>query len=221
VLLALACGCSSASDKAPNPRPVTTTTKTTVARTTTSTVPVRSTTSIPVAGPTLRSLIPTEVPSGFPRKPDSAADTGPTDLKKAAADDVLSSDPRQALVNARFLRGYQRQWAAEGGAANIVTAAQNFLFLYQFATPEGASSYVTHWRTAILAQNTGPTPVSFSPLNIPGAIGLRASDVDGSSGVVLFAKGPYAVEALVTGRANIDQSLAASALALAQYVRLP
>jgi len=33
--------------------------------------------------------------------------------------------------------------------------------------------------------------------------------------------GPVAVQALVTGGANMDQSLAASALALAQYARLP
>ena len=213
VLLVLACGCSSASGK---PKPTTTTAATTTTTTTTTTtLPVPSTTTVPPPGPSLRSLMPTEVPSGFPRKPDSAADTGPTDLKKAAADDVLSPDARQALSTARFVRGYQRQWATADAVG------QNFIFLYQFATPAGASSYVLHWRDAILAGNTGPTPVPFSPLNIPGALGLRAFNVDGSSGVVLFAKGPYVVQALVTGGANMDQSLAASALALAQYARLP
>jgi hypothetical protein len=159
--------------------------------------------------------MPSEVPSGFPRKPDSTADTGPTDLKKAAQDDVLSPDARQLLSSAHFVRGFQRQWATADAVG------QNFIFLYQFATPQGASSYILHWRDAILAGNTGPTAVPFSPPTIPGALGLRAFNVDGSTGVVLFAKGPYAVQALVTGAANVDQSLAASTLALAQYARLP
>lgn len=154
-------------------------------------------------------------PSQYAREPDALADTGPTDLEKAALDDVVSRDPRAALVNAGFVRGYQRQWSGDN------TVGQNFIFVYQFATPAGAQSYLPTWRDAAIAGNTRAAPVPFSPTVIPGAIGLRGSDRRGSSGVVLFTKGPYAVQALVTGRPNIDQSFAVSALALAQYALLP
>jgi hypothetical protein len=163
----------------------------------------------------LASLILKDVPSQYSREPDALADTGPTDLKKAVLDDVFGQDPRAALVNAGFVRGYQRQWSSTN------TVGQNFIFVYQFATPAGAQSYLPHWRASAISGNDRATPVPFSPTNLPGAIGLRAGDRRGSSGVVLFAKGPYAVQAVVTGGPYVDQSLPASALALAQYVLLP
>ena len=215
-LVVFACGCTRGSVKAePNP-----TTTTATAPGSSSSAPVSSssssttTTSVP-AGPTLESLILKVVPSLYEREPDSLANTGPTDLDKAASDDVFSRDARGALVRAGFVRGYQRQWSSND------TVGQNFIFVYQFATPAGAKSYLPTWRAAAVSGSTRAAPVPFTPTNIPDAIGLRALDGRGSSGVVLFAKGPYAVQALVTGRPRIDQSSPATILALAQYALLP
>jgi len=220
-MVVVASGCSSGSK--PNASPTTTAPATSVpASTSTSTtkpVPTSSTTTttFPGEGPGLETLILTTAPSGFPRMPDSAAETGPTDLKKAALDDVLSSPAaaRAVLVGAGFVRGYQRQWATSNGVG------QNFIFLYQFATPEGATGYLQHWQAALAIQNTAATPVAFTPTGIPGAIGVHAGNVDGSSGAVLFTKGPYAVEAIVTGGPSLNQSGSTQALAQAQYAALP
>jgi hypothetical protein len=175
-----------------------------------------TTTTVPAAGPGLDSLILVTAPSGFPRKPDSAAETGPTDLHKAANDDVFRfALARSVLVGAGFIRGYQRQWATSNGVG------QNFVFLYQFATPEGAQGYLQHWQAALALQNTGATPVPFTPAGIAGAIGVHAGDAFGSSGAVLFSKGPYAVEAIVTGGPRLNQSQSAQTLAQAQFAALP
>ena len=212
-LVVLACGCTRGAGKA-EPDPTTTTA---TAPGSSSSAPVSSsssTTSVPV-GSTLEPLILKVVPSLYVREPDSLANTGPTDLDKAASDDAVTRDARGALVRAGFVRGYQRQWSSND------TIGQNFIFVYQFATPAGARSYLPTWRAAAISGSTRAPPVPFTPTNVPDAIGLRAADARGSSGVVLFAKGPYAVQALVTGRSRIDQSSHATALALAQYVLLP
>jgi hypothetical protein len=155
-------------------------------------------------------------PSGFERKPDSLAETGPTDLEKAVLDDALSPevDARRALTTAGFLRGYQRQWSTEPAVS------QNFLYVYQFATPEGAAQYLSHWSAAATAGASRAAPVPFTP-TVPGWIGLKANDDRGSSGVVLFSKGPYAVQAVSTGATGIDQADPTTALAFAQYALLP
>ena len=97
------------------------------------------------------------------------------------------------------------------------------MFLYRFATPEGARAYVQHWRVTLIDTNTGGAPItSFEPPLIPDAVGISAIDPkQGSTGVVLFAKGQYAVQALVIGGPSIDQSGGASDMAYAQYQRLP
>ena len=155
-------------------------------------------------------------PSNFPRKADSFADTGPVDLDKAVLDDALTgeSDARQALLAAGFLRGYQRQWSTEDGVG------QNFVFVYQFATPEGAASYLVHWQAVAFGGPTRGALVPFTPI-LPGAIGLKGNDARGSSGAVLFSKGPYAVQAVSTGKSGIDQALPTGELAFAQYALLP
>ncbi len=174
-------------------------------------------TTAPAGVAQLGDLVLSSAPSGFVLQPDDQAQTGPTNLAKAATDDVWVQDTnaaRQILRGAGFLHGYQRQWQSTDGVD------QNFIFLYQFATPEGAASYVQHWQETIGAHSPFPlTP--FSPAYVPGGIGLAGSDNNGSSAQVLFSKGPYAVQAVVTGQPLTDQSGAAGALALAQYARLP
>jgi hypothetical protein len=211
-LVVIACGCSGGSGKT-----VPTTTvrpPTSQNPTTTSTRPTPTTDTIP--GPELEPLIVDTAPSGLERKPDALADTGPTDLDKAVQDDALSRerDARRALALNGFLRGYQRQWSTGDGVG------QNFVYVYQFATPEGAAAYLSHWRSAAIAGTTRAAPVPFTP-SLPGAIGLNARDNRGSSGIVLFSKGPYAVQAISTGISQVDQAQPATDLAFAQYARLP
>ena len=90
-----------------------------------------------VAGPDLAKLIPSSVPSGFTQVPDDVADTGPANITKAAQDD-LDRNGAAILRQAGFLQGYQRTWTKPGGGGD-----DNILLLYQFATPEGASSTPT------------------------------------------------------------------------------
>ena len=228
--LGLLCGCSSSHSAKPpatttTVATTTTTTSTTSAPSTTSTTTAGSTTTTVAAGPTLASLILKDAPSKYQLQPESAADTGPTGLHKAALDDVLNSPGAATAILRRdgFVAGYQRQWASAGNVD------QNFIFLYQFATPAGAQAYVQHWAAAIEGANSGTAPVAFTPALVPGATGLRAQDADGAQGVVLFAKGPYAVQALSTISAQYnakkptypDQSVPASLLAAAQYILLP
>ena len=118
------------------------------------------------------------------------------------------------------MAGYQRQWTSAGVDGN--TTSQDYLFLYRFRTPQGAAAYAQHWRLTLLNTTTSETPLqSFTPPFIPDANGLSLADKQGSIGVVLFAKGQYAVQALVNGGPSIDQSGPASDMAYAQYQRLP
>jgi hypothetical protein len=210
-LVVLACGCSSGSGKA---APTTTVRAPTSTDSTTTTRPTPTTDTIP--GPALEPLVLDTAPSGLERKPDSLADTGPTDLEKAVLDDALSDedDARLALTANGFLRGYQRQWSTGDGVG------QNFVYVYQFRTPEGAAAYLSHWRSAAISGATRAAPVPFTPA-LPGAIGLKANDARGSSGVVLFSKGPYAVQAISTGVGGVDQGQPTTDLAFAQYALLP
>jgi hypothetical protein len=184
----------------------------------------------PTAAPTtpttppvsLASLILDTVPSGYQRQADDVGQTGPTNLAQAALDDV-SPTARRALLVTGFVNGYQRQWTSTDG----YTIDQ--VFLYEFSTPKGAQGYAQHWHDTLLSSNAGgPALQSFTPPFLPaGALGLQGQDKSGSTGVVMFAAGNYAVEATVNGGvaavgdAPADQSGPATSLAVAQYQRLP
>jgi hypothetical protein len=165
-------------------------------------------------------LIVSTVPSGYARLPDDVGQTGPTDINKAASDDN-SSTARHALVVTGFVTGYQRQWTSPDG----FTIDQ--VFLYQFQTAKGAQGYAQHWQATLLSTNQGVALQSFTAALIPGASGLEGTDKTGSTAVVMYAKGPYAVEATVNagtalpGAVAANQSSAATAIAAAQYARLP
>jgi hypothetical protein len=204
---------------------VTTAPAATVATSTTTTIPPTTTTAAPVTQPTapatgLAALILTTVPSGYTRQNDDVGDTGPTDITKAALDDV-STNARRALLVTGFVDGYQRQWASGDG----FTLDQ--IFLYEFETPKGAQGYAQHWYDTLLSSNQGVALKSFTPAFVPGGLGLQAEQAKiGSTGVVMFAKGNYAVEATVnsgslTGNTPVDASGPATALAVAQYQLLP
>ena len=174
-------------------------------------------TTVPPEG-SLASLLITSVPSGFVQQIDAVADTGPTDLAKAALDD-LSINARRALLVTGFVRGYQRQWT--GLDAEQKKDSQNFIYLYQFQSAKGATGYAEHWRVTDI-QNAGKvTPSTFSPAYMPGSVGLRIQDKTGSTGVVIFSKGVYAVRAIVNGAATTNPAGAVTQLAEAEYVKLP
>jgi hypothetical protein len=203
---------------------------TTSAASTTSTLPGPSTTTSPVTAPPpvtptgLAGLILVDAPDGFVRKADADADTGPTSFTKAADDD-LSKDAPSALRSAGFVRGYQRQWT---GTVKPGYGTLDFIFLYEFETPEGAAQYAQHWLSTLAIQNPGGAPLEeFTPAFIPGAIGRKVQDAatpqanGGSTGIVIFVKGVYAVQAFVNGGPGVDESGPVSQLAAAQYLRLP
>ncbi len=221
-LIAVAAAYSSSNGSAKAPATTTRPAASSTTGSSTSTTVAPST--VPTTPPplSLPALILSEVPGGFALQPDDVADTGPTNLAKAALDDVgcnATCNARKVLVDAGFVRGYQRQWT--GVDANGDALNQDFVFLYQFRTPEGAQAYAQHWRVTLLTTNQGAALLSFTPALIPGANGLRVQDKLGSTGIVFFAKGPYAVQALVNGGPDIDQSGPASQLAAQQYLRLP
>ena len=180
--------------------------------------PTTGGTTVP-APPSLADLVLGTAPPGFVQEADKIADTGPTNLAKAADDDV-SRDARHVLQSSGFEAGYQRQWTSVDAIGN--TSTQDFVFLYRFATPEGAQAFTQHWRLDLLSLGQSAPVQSFSPPFIPGAIGLSVVDKkQGSTGVVLFAKGQYAVQALVSSALSVDESGPVSEMAFAQYQRLP
>lgn len=214
--MALAAACSSSAGSSPP----TTTVGSTIP-------PPRHTTTTAKGGPPtttpgdpLAALILGDIPF-YTRQPDDIADTGPTDLAKATLDDVgcnLGCAARRELTSAGFEHGFQRQWSNVDSSG---AQTQAFIFLYRFHTPAGAARYAQHWRDTLLTTNQGAAVQEFTPANLPGASGLRVSDKAGSSGVVIVAKGQYAVKSQVTGGPDVDQSGPAGALAALQYARLP
>ena len=220
-LVALAGACSS-SQKFAN-RDATTST---VSRPTVDTKAPSPTTAPPVTAPPglstplLSTLVLNTAPPGYTLQPDSVGDTGPTALAKAARD-AFRIDARQSLVQAGFVRGYQRLWRSVDATGTALD--QDFIFLYEFDSPEGAQQFAEHWRQTLL-ETKGKAPLdSFAPAYLPGAVGLKTQDakVGGSTGVVIATKGVYAIEARVNGGPATDQSGPATQLALAQSQLLP
>ena len=94
-----------------------------------------------------------------------------------------------------FVDGYQRQWTSSPDGYTI-----DQIFLYEFQTPEGrARATRSTGGTPCVQTNSGSPLQTFTPAFIPGAFGLQAQGKTGSTAVVMFAKGIYAVEATVNG----------------------
>jgi hypothetical protein len=172
--------------------------------------------TVPPVG-SLASLLITSVPDGFPQQIDTVADTGPTDLAKAAQDDN-STNARRALLVTGFVRGFQRLWTGVDSDSND---SQNFIFLYEFQSAKGAQGYADHWRITDVQNASGAAPTTFSPAYMPGSVGLRIQDKTGSTGVVIFSKGVYAVRAIVNGGSRANPAGAVTQLALKEYTLLP
>jgi hypothetical protein len=187
----------------------TTATTTTASTSSTSTTP----STIASAYASIAALMLTDAPSGFLIQPDRVADTGATNLAKALQDDV-SRDAGNVLRGAGFVRGYQRAWVDATGVR------QNVVYLYEFATPQGAASYAAH-RSATIASLPSRGPVKEFPAFLAGAVGWHSESAVSSFGAVVVPKGVYYVEATSSDGAKVDQSNFAIMLADAQLKRLP
>jgi hypothetical protein len=161
----------------------------------------------------LAALMLTSVPRGLALEPDKDADTGATNLAKAIQD-AVAADAATVLQGAGFVAGYQRSWA------DADQTQHDTVFLYQFATPAGASKYVAG-RVAELNSVNAALQLSAFPVLIAGAVGLHGESATSSFGVVVFPKGVYVVEAVSTDASPQNQSINAVALASAQLQRLP
>jgi hypothetical protein len=225
-LVALGAACSSgSSDGEAAPPSTTAAPKATRAPTTAKSSTTTTTRPKSLPPDALQNLILSDVPAGYKLQDEELADTGPTNLTKAALEDVGctgSCDARRELTSAGFVDGYERQWTHIDDAGTTVD--QDFIYLFEFETADGAQQYAQHWQETLLNTGQSSKLQAFTPAGIPGAVGLRVSDTNkfgGSTGVVIFAKGPYAVRAVVNGGPNVDQSGPTTSLASQQYQRLP
>ena len=161
----------------------------------------------------LASKLIAAVPAGYVQQPDSVGDTGPSDLAKAARDDG-QPDATQTLTSDGFVAGYQRLWRK--GNTQIID------FLYQFSSDSGAGAYLQRSLAGLARGDNGVTPSRFTVSGVPGANGFSESVPPASGGgsafVVVFAKGPYLAQVVLSGP---DASVAAATpLAAGQYGRL-
>jgi hypothetical protein len=178
------------------------------------TVPVVASTS-PVTSAAvpdpLEPLLITAVPAGYVQQADSVGDTGPSDLAKAISDDG-NADAQTVLTKDGFVHGYQRLWQ-NAGQNQIV------LFLYQFSAAAGATSYAERSVSQVTSDPSVKT-TSFSVPGVPTAVGLEATDSNGSGAVVVFDKGVYLVQIAVNGATPTGLAALAQQVAADQYKRL-
>lgn len=164
----------------------------------------------PSADP-LDSLLITSVPSGYSRQADDVGDTGASDLAKAVNDDGRT-DARAILINAGFVRGYQRLWQSDSEHQIVV-------FIYQFKTAEGADSFNTDGLNRIRSDSTiqsAPFPIT----GIPGAVGLSATGTTNSGAAAFFTKGVYMVQIHVVDPSVPTSEKVAQQVAADQFARL-
>ncbi len=159
----------------------------------------------------LESLLITSVPPGYSREPDDVGDTGASDIAKAASDDGRT-DAKARLINAGFVRGYQRLWQRDSGHEIVV-------FIYQFKTPDGAVSFNTDGLDRIRADSTIQSK-AFPITGVPDAVGLSATGTTYKGAAVFFTKGVYMVQIHVVDPSVASSEKVAQQIAADQYARL-
>ena len=165
--------------------------------------------SVSTAAQALARLLLNGLPPGYQQAPDSAGQTGPSDLAKAADDDGGPA-AKQVLMFDQFVAGYQRMWTR--GNSQIIE------FLYEFGTPRGAVAYGERQLAGDATAPSGDQLTPFAVPNIPGARGFAISGSDGPADVVLFTRAGFLVQIVINGT---DASApAAATLAAEQYNRL-
>lgn len=162
----------------------------------------------------LEALITDTVPEGFTQEPDTAGDTGPSDLAKAVRDDGLD-DAREVLTRFRFRRGYQRLWTNAADDELIV-------FLYEFCDPAGVQRYIDRSLAEISSTDSPLEP--FEPEGVEADVAFRA-ERDGFGAVVLqTGKGSFDVQVVANGQVDAtsleEHTVRASQLLRAQLDRL-
>lgn len=153
------------------------------------------------------------VPTEFALQPDTAGDTGPSDLAKAVADDG-APDAQAVLTDAGFLHGYQRLWATTDKSQILA------VFVYHFRTAAGATAYATR-AVAMDKAEAKPAAKTFAVTGITGATGLTG-DVDGlHASEAIFTRGTYLVGVMVQGTVAASLPPIVQQVATAQFALLP
>jgi hypothetical protein len=162
---------------------------------------------------TLEKLLVTTVPGGFARQPDSVGDTGPADITKAAGDDGTSD--AQAVLNVDgFVYGYQRLWQSGDGKRQLI------VFLYQFATPEGAKSYAARAARVFQSNQAQLKTTTFAVPGVSGATGVSGTAQGMKAAIVLYAKKAYSVQVVANGPNDTGLASVANSVAASQFTRL-
>ena len=166
----------------------------------TSAVPTSRSTTSTTSGSAdrLEALLITNLPAGYVRQDDGINDTGPSDLAKALADET-SAEGENVLRASGFVHGYQRLWTTQTGNRIIV-------FLYQFATPQGAAAHRDEGvHTA--EKNLGATgATAFTIAAIPDAASYSFIDNGYAASQTAFTKDTYEVEIEVAVNAGTTLS---------------
>jgi len=168
------------------------------------------------ADDTLEALLITSVPDGFRQVDDSEADTGPSDLEKAAKDDGGGADSTATLSDAGFVSGYQRAWQTDDQRGVII------LFLYEFSTQYGAESY---GERLIALFDSEPTleAVPFDVDGVPNATGRSMTSLEADarlSSSVVFYKNGFLVQVVVISPTDTEGQTLVQQLAIDQFSRL-
>lgn len=167
--------------------------------------------SVAATADPLEALLITSVPAGYSREPDDVGDTGASDLAKAISDDGRT-DAKAILINAGFVRGYQRLWQSDSQHQIVV-------FIYQFKTAEGAVSFNTDGLNRIRSDATIQSK-AFPITGIPDAVGLSATGTTYSGAAAFFTKGVYMVQIHIVDPSVASSEKVAQQIASDQFSRL-
>ncbi len=164
----------------------------------------------------LEALLITALPSGFTKVDDSEADTGPSDLAKAAKDDGGGTNSAAILTDAGFVAGYQRAWQTADQSSVII------LFLYEFATKDGATSYGDRLIGFFDSESTLKA-VPFNVEGVPLAAGRSMTSLEADarlSAAVVFSKDGFLVQLVVIGPTDVENQTLVRKLSIDQLGRL-
>ena len=145
----------------------------------------------------LGALIIPDVPTGFSLQDEGFVGTGPTDIDKAAADAAFDG-AKKFLEDIGFEREYQRLWTTNDFGSTI------FIRIAGFETASGAQRYCS--RIAEIMRSKAPAPEAFVVDGVPGALGVRGIDRDGSASAVFATKERRCVEVLWGGTNDVPSA---------------
>lgn len=173
--------------------------------------PVPGSTTVP---PDLGTVLLAHVPGDYLPQDEAATMTGPTGIDAFAAEDGRP-DAKQALEQAGYQGGYEREWA-ESAPENRVLVG-----LYRFASTQGATTYLAR----LEAQDAGPapdgsTPVPFPVPDVPGGAGWATNGQGGAGATIAYSHCGYVVSVEVDGHTVDVDTGVAQTVAAQQLARL-